>query len=97
MKRPSIVIVALVSTLSTVAVAGVKGKVYAYEADGVTLIDSQSCPSKGNGTYDYVSCGKAFREKVKVHLCASRGKGNHEWLYVVGDSDSKTKNTARCK
>ncbi len=100
MKRTSFAIFALASSLATVAVAGsgagTEGHVTAYETDGVTVIDVDSCARKGS-TWDYVSCGKAFRDKIKARLCAERGPGKHEWLYQVSDSKSKTKNTANCK
>jgi hypothetical protein len=102
MNRTSLAIFALVSTLTGVAIAkndpraGTEGHVTAYEPDGVTVIEVDSCARKSN-TWDYVTCGKNFREKIKARLCAERGKGNHEWLYQVSDSKSKTKNTARCK
>jgi hypothetical protein len=102
MKRTSFAIFALVSTLATAAIAksdpraGTEGHVTAYETDGVSVIDVDSCARKG-GSWDYVTCGKAFRDKIKARLCAERGQGKHEWLYQVSDSKSKTKNTANCK
>jgi hypothetical protein len=101
MKKSAIVVSLGIAALTSTAFgdssnAGRKGYVAAYEADGSTVIEVKKCNAKGS-TWDYVGCGKAFREEMKTALCASRGKGNHKWLYRVGDSKSKVSNTARCK
>ena len=76
--------------------AGQKGYVAAYDTDG-SVIDVEKCAAKGKYSWDYVSCGKAFRAKINDRLCSTLGKGNHKWLYRVGNSKSRISNTARCK
>jgi hypothetical protein len=101
MSKSAILMAMGIAVISTTAMgdsskAGKKGYVAAYESDGSTVIDVKKCNAKGL-SWDYVSCGKSFRDDVKASLCASRGKGNHKWLYRVGDSKTKVSNTARCK
>jgi hypothetical protein len=76
--------------------AGTKGTVSGYDSDGTTVLDVASCERK-RLSWDYVSCGKAFRERTKEKLCRERGKGKHKWFYRVGDSKVKTNQTAICK
>jgi hypothetical protein len=90
-----------VLSLTTLAVAGsddagTKGHVTAYDSDRTTVIDVASCEKKSL-SWDYVGCGKAFREKTKERLCKDRGKGKHKWFYQVGDSKVKGSQTAYCK
>lgn len=76
--------------------AGTKGHVTAYDSDRTTVIDVGSCERKSL-SWDYVPCGKAFREKTKERLCKDRGNGKHKWFYQVGDSKVKSSQTAICK
>jgi hypothetical protein len=71
--------------------AGTKNHVTAYEADRVTIIDVDACPS------GYSACGGPFRESIKGRLCRKYGPGKHSWYYQVGDSSTKIANTAICK
>lgn len=87
--------------LSTMAMAddpraGTKGHVTAYEEDKKTVIDVDACP-RTRGSWDYVSCGRLFREKVKNNLCRTRGRGTHRWYYQVGDAQSFVLIQAVCK
>ncbi len=75
--------------------AGHKGYVSAYDADMTTVLDVQSCDTKG-GAHDYMECGKHLRDRVKEDLCKLRGKGKHAFYYQVSDG-SKSKNHAFCK
>jgi hypothetical protein len=87
--------------LATVAVAGTegagtKGHVSGYDFDQTTVIHVAACARK-KLTWDYIGCGKDFREKTNERLCRERGKGKHKWFYQVGDSKVKTTQTAFCK
>ena len=75
--------------------AGTKGYVTAYEEDMTTIIDVDSCPAT-RYSFDYVACGKAFREKIKSLLCSKLGEGKHKWFYQVANS-RKSPNTIYCK
>ena len=75
--------------------AGTDGHVTAYDSNKVTVIDVDPCPRRGS-SWDYVSCGRAFRDKINDRLCRTRGAGKHTWFYQVGDSKSLIENTARC-
>ena len=75
--------------------AGSKGYVTAYEEDGTTIIDVDSCPAT-KYSFDYVTCGRAFRERIKSMLCTKLGEGKHKWFYQVANS-RKSPNTAYCK
>jgi hypothetical protein len=100
MKFKVLLSLALLST-TTLALAGsddagTKGHVTAYDSDRSTVIDVAAC-ERTKLTWDYVGCGKAFREKTKDRLCKERGKGKHQWYYQVGDSKVKGSQTANCK
>jgi len=90
-----------VLSLSSLAIAGnedagTKGHVTAYDSDRTTVLDVASC-TRTKLTWDYVGCGKPFREATKARLCRERGKGKHQWYYQVGDSKVKGSQTAFCK
>jgi hypothetical protein len=71
--------------------AGTKGHITAYEQDGTTIIDVDSCPS------GYAACGSGFRERIKDQLCRKLGSGTHAWYYQIGDARTKIASTAFCK
>jgi len=75
--------------------AGRKGRVAAYFPDLGTVFDSKACAKKRLG-YDYTSCGKALRARVKQRLCKRLGKGLHKYYYQVGDN-KKSKSSVYCK
>jgi hypothetical protein len=75
--------------------AGKKGYVAAYDADGTTVLDVQSCDMK-KSAHDYTECGKHLRDRVKEDLCKARGKGKYKWFYQVSDG-KRSEHTAFCK
>lgn len=75
--------------------AGHKGYVSAYDSDGATVLDVQSCDIK-NKAHDYPECGEHLRARVKEDLCKARGKGKYKWYYQVADGKKLEHNT-RCK
>jgi hypothetical protein len=74
--------------------AGTDGHLTAW-TPGREVIDVDPCPRMGS-TWAYGSCGPRFRVKVNAQLCRKNGKGNHKWLYQVGDSRIFSNQTARC-
>jgi hypothetical protein len=100
MKRKLMLSLALLTLTSAAGAgtddAGTKGTVSGYDADRTTVLDVATCERK-RLSWDYVGCGKAFRERTKEKLCRDRGKGKHKWFYQVGDSKVKTNQTAICK
>ena len=65
--------------------AGTTGHVTAYESDGKTVIDVDSCPTR-RGAFDYTACGEPFRAKIRAAVCRDKGKGRHAWRYQIGTS-----------
>ena len=100
MKRKVLLALSLIS-LTTLAAAGTdaagtKGHVSGYEADRTTVLNVAACERK-KLSWDYIACGKVFREKTNERLCRERGRGKHKWFYQVGDSKVKTNQTAFCR
>lgn len=73
---------------------GHKGTVAAYSPI-TDVYDSERCP-RTKYSWDYVSCGKALRERVKERMCQTRGKGTHKYFYQIGNG-RKTTSSVYCK
>jgi hypothetical protein len=75
--------------------AGHKGTVTAWNDAGDTVLDHKVC-LRNKGSWDYVSCGNALRERLKDQICATAAPGLHKYLYQVGDG-RKNPSTVLCK
>ena len=82
----------VIGTLATRAVAddndnpitaGHKGTITAWNEAGDKVIAHKICPRR-RGIWDYVACGNALRDELKLQLCA-KGPGTYKYLYQVGD------------
>ena len=62
----------------------------AMELDGRVIYEETCAPKK------MVACGRRVREKARVTVCATHGKGTHRWQYRAGNS-KPLQQTSVCK